>query len=251
MTTDNTDTAAEPSRYSPGFLRLITITRVTRDLIIVVIGITLVVIAFVAPAPAGDLNREAWIIGLLMAITFAIGALWHLANPFDRRWPRWVRFLVSLGGIGLGWLLLSYALGGSGVFGERANATLTNCEPVSQYVVFHTHTRLFGGTNSYRITVLGCDAPVRWPDGSQEVLGLTGRPAGTVATFVKPGKPFEWNVDEGPAYPWPEALAAGTAGGLMILQAVYSIIVLIVGGLLHSLTIRRSDTNLPPGRLPV
>lgn len=246
-----TDVSTEPSKYSPGLLRLITITRVSRDLFLVAIGITLIVIAIVAPAAAGDSNRQAWLIGLIMMISFSIGALWHAAVPFDRDWPRWVRFLVSLGGIGLGWLLLAYALGGTGVLGERADATLINCRPESQYVASHTRTHLLsGGTQSDRITVLGCDAPVRWPDGSQEAFGVVGRPPGTVETFVKPGKVFAWAFDGEPAYPWPEALALGTAGGLMILQAVYSLVTVIIGGVLGSLRSRRPAADLPPSQLP-
>jgi hypothetical protein len=253
---ESPDTPAGPPQYSPELLRLIKIARTTRDLLIVVMGIALIVTGIVVRVPAGGDFNDAWIIGLIMVVGFGIGALWHAAFPFERTWPRWRRFLISLAGIGLGWALLAYPLGGTGVLGERAQATLTNCGPSTEHM-YLGHEGPFEHRTSIDLPTIACDAVVRWPDGSRETLNVTGRQQCTVVSLVKPDSATSWAVDEGPAYPWPDALALGAVGGLMILQGAYSILVLIVDGLLGLFRLiglirpRRSAAAMPPGQLPV
>jgi hypothetical protein len=253
VTTEPADASTEPSKYSPGLLRLIKIARVTRDLLIMVGGLALIVIGFVH-VPHTLAYNYAWIFGLILFLAFGIAALFH-TFPFDRDWNRWVRFLWSLAGIGLGGVVVVIALGSSGFLGQRADATLTDCGPTTLYHhISGSHTGIVGllsGDDTFTTTATECDGPIRWPDGSRETVGVVGVRPGAVVNFVKPGMTTSWAVDEGPTYPWPDALSLGFVGALMFLQGVYSVVVVIVGGLLALLWPRRSDTNLPPGRLPV
>ena len=209
MVTTNASTTApaKPFAYSPSTLRVIKISRMTRDAIGLVFGFVLIVYSIIWCFTTSW--SYAWIIGIiLVGMSFAAMAV-H-STPFERDWKGSTRFLLSLLGLILGVYFLANSLVLVGLVGEKAVATIDDC---------HTATHNGHGTVCY--------AQVHWPDGTTSESLFNGyAKVGSSATFIKPPAIVSVLVNDEPQWTWPDALAFFGIAVAAILQALYSLGVL-------------------------
>lgn len=205
--TSSSDTAAS-ARYDPRTLRAIKLARLTRDAIGIAFGFVLLVAGIVYWITTSW--DYAWIIGaILVAASFIAFAL-H-STPFDRKWRFSTRFLFSVIGLVVGVYFLASSLSLVGVVGQRAIGTYTDCQASSE-----------NGPAGI------CYADVRWPDGTSDHLVISSyHPNGTRAAFVKPPAALSAFVKADSQWTWPDALAFFGISLALILQALYSLGVLV------------------------
>lgn len=204
-----------------------------RDLLVVLVGLGLVVVAIIGPG-----TKPVWIIAILLIVVFAFATVMH------GRWNRYVdtrsrlkRLVFSLLGLVFGGYVVLYGIGLSGLGGEIASGTTDNCTYVPGQ-----HTGRSSVSAHY-----ACDVWVTWPDGGNDVLRITqdnGVPQ--LATVVKPPGMLHSMVGMGPREPWTNATAYAAVGILGFGQGVLSLVILAVGARRD----RRAASDLPPGMLP-
>jgi hypothetical protein len=205
--TSSSDTAAS-ARYGPRTLRAITLARQTRDAIGIAFGVVLFVTGIVYWITTSW--DYAWIIGIILVIASFVAFALH-STPFDRTWRFSTRFLLSVIGLVVGVYFLASSLSLVGLVGQRATGTYTDCQASSES----------GPQGS-------CYADVRWPDGTSDHLVINSyHPDGTTATFVKPPAALSAFVKADAQWTWPDALAFFGISTALILQALYSLGVLV------------------------
>lgn len=205
--TSNGETDAPP-RYDPGTLRAIKLARQTRDAIGIAFGFVLFVAGIVYWITTSW--NYAWIIGIILVIASFVAFALH-GSPFDRTWRFSTRFLLSVIGLVVGAYFLASSLSLVGLVGQRAVGTYTDCQASSE-----------NGPQGI------CYADVRWPDGTSDHLVINSyHPDGTTATFVKPPVALSTFVKADAQWTWPDALAFFGISAALILQALYSLGVLV------------------------
>lgn len=208
----STSEAATQARYDARTSRAIKLARMTRDAIGIAFGFVLVGSGIVYWITRSW--NYAWLIGIILVVTSFVAFALH-STPFDRKWKPSTRFLLSVFGLVIGAYFLASSITLVGAVGQRAVGTYTDCRATSEK-----------GPAGI------CDAYLHWPDGTSDHLVINAyHPNGTKATFVKPPAALSLLVNAGSQWTWPDALAFFGISLALILQALYSLGVLLFNAL--------------------
>lgn len=213
---------SESRRYGPRTRRLITRARVSRDLLVGLVGVVFAVLGFTVPTPSYALSEPVGVFGSILAIVFVTAAgVRALSNDFDRNWSRGFRAGISVVCLLVGVYVMIFGATESGLIGAQGSGVTEACTPegsVGVHVSSHAYV---------------CHVTVHWPDGTT-TAEVTNSPTfarnGVEVTFVRPPFrfwPFSGNV---PLGGWPSALFDFTMGVLVTLQALFSLAVLTITG---------------------
>jgi hypothetical protein len=205
---ESSSETAAPARYDARTLRAIATARRTRDAIGVAFGLVLLVAGIVYWITTSW--NYAWLIGIILVVAGFVAFALH-GTPFDRQWRFSTRFLLSVIGLVLGAYFLASSLSLVGLVGQRAVGAYTDCQASSE-----------SGPAGI------CYADVHWPDGTRDHLVINSyHPDGSTATFVKPPASLSAFVTSDSQWTWPDALAFFGISLALILQALYSLGVLV------------------------
>ncbi|HEX4224037.1 MAG TPA: hypothetical protein VHZ97_16835 [Pseudonocardiaceae bacterium] len=208
----STSEAAAPARYDARTSRAIKLARMTRDAIGIAFGLVLLGSGIVYWITRSW--NYAWIIGIILVVASFVAFALH-STPFDRKWTPSSRFLLSVFGLVIGAYFLASSISLVGAVGQRAVGTYTDCQATSE-----------SGPAGI------CYAEVHWPDGTSDHLVINAyHPNGTKAAFVKPPAALSLLVEPGSQWTWPDALAFFGISAALILQALYSLGVLLFNAL--------------------
>jgi hypothetical protein len=192
-----------------------------------------------------SMSQWAIVIGGIYTAVFGLGSVVHYGQQkFKRTWPRGRRWRLSIFGLLLGAYLILAAFAVSGYIGERTSNldfppnVKTPCHYLANQHEYSDWT--------------ACDLVAKWPDGTTTtVKAVPARSTDTPTdlTVVRPGFdpwPFAGNEHGFQLQDLVSLLAVGVP---IALQAIFSILVLIIGG--GGQRRRARDAALPPGQLPV
>ena len=224
----------QPQLYSERVQRWIRYSRLVRNLIMIAFGLALIAIGLVYSFATAW--SYSWIVGIIVVAGYGFGAIWQF-RPYDREWSAGKRLILSIVALAAGLYFFIQAAPSLNLIGMHAPGTITHCETMN---VIHR-----GPTTT-------CYATVRWPDGSTASLGTSSHPVGSTYTFVKPPAYAQLLADQGAAQHWPDAVAFAGISTAVVLQAIWSLLLLVFNVFHGSPTKRRKiAAALPPGQLPV
>ena len=223
----------EPESVSPQAFARLQSAKVLRDLFVVLVGVALVVLAFIGPGTV-----QVWVTAVLFIVIFLVAAARHaVAERYVPPWPRGVRLALSVIGLLAGGFFIAYAIGHFG--GQTATAATSHCT--------------YMPASDNRGTYYACSAEVTWPDGTTSMVTVEqNNRFPQTQTFVKPKGGLAGLIAPGAKEPWTTLVTFAVIGALAMLQAVFSLIVLAV------IRPRRAGPptggpaagDLPPGMLP-
>lgn len=212
-----------PAPVDPAMLRRVRRFRVTRDLVVVALGVFVFIVGLVAGG-----SSTTWGLAIAMIVIFAIAAYAHShMRSYRQAFTRRGRLILSLIGLVLGLYLGAAGIAGFGGFGQQGTGIARNCVFVPA-----THQSTSHGVGSSRPAHNVCDATVTWPDGTSSQLAVdlpTNLNNGTRVLLHRPAAAFDWLAGPGVQTPWADALALVLTCLLLVGQAVASMIVLATG----------------------
>ena len=228
-------TTEQPPLYSERVQRWIKFSRLVRNLIMIAFGLALIGIGLVYSFVTAW--SYSWIVGIVLVAGYGFGAIWQF-RPYDREWSAGKRLLLSIIALAAGLVFFVQAAPSLNLIGMHAPGTITHCE--TQDVI-------------HRGNVTTCYANVHWPDGTTSAGQATGAfPVGSTHTFVMPPAYARLLADQGVAQHWPDAVAFAGISTAVIVQAIWSLLLLVFNVFHGSPTKRRKiAAALPPGQLPV
>ncbi len=228
-------TTEQPPRYSERVQRWIKFSRLVRNLIMIAFGLALIGIGLVYSFATAW--SYSWIVGIVLVAGYGFGAIWQF-RPYDREWSAGKRLILSIVALVAGVFFFAQAAPSLNLIGMHAPGTITHCETIS-------------GLHSGPTTI--CYATVHWPDGTASLNQATSAaPIGSTRTFVKPPAYARLLADQGAAQHWPDSVAFAGISTAVILQAIWSLLLLVFNVFHGSPTKRRKiAAALPPGQLPV
>jgi hypothetical protein len=212
----STGSAATPSRYSEETLRRIKHARATRDTVLFLGGMAFVSYGVIA----GD---AIWRSGIVVAIIFGVSALYRSRRKpaWTRNWSRPLRYVCSIAFLIAGLYLMLYAVVSSGEVGMQGRGGFELCRPVT--------TVGRGGSVSVESS---CAVNVRWSDGTTTLEQFeSDSPVreGAGTPYVRPPIRIPFLTGDQPVKSTPNWLFDGLVGLAVVLQAAFSLGVLICG----------------------
>lgn len=221
--TETPNTATEPPLYSDRTQQWVKISRLVRNLIMIAFGLALIGIGVVYSFTTTW--TYSWIVGIIVVAGYGVGAIWQF-RPYDREWSAGKRLLFSILALAGGLYFFGQAAPSLNLIGMQASATITNCE---------THSIIHRGPTTT------CYATVHWPDGTtSDREASSSHPVGSTQTYVKPPAYVGWVADEGVVQPWPDAVSFVGLAIAVILQAIWSMLLLVFNVFHGSPTKRRN-----------
>lgn len=208
----------KPSKYSQRTLRRIRHARVTRDTILAIGGVAFAVIGFAVPTPADTFNDGIGVGGIVMAVYFGIAALMRgvfMQVDWDRDWGRGTRYGFSVFFLLLGLYGIGDSIQQTGHVGPVGYGVTSHCEYVA-------------GTGRHGSGANVCNLPITWSDGTTTNEGIN-----TVYS-IHNGQRIEYTkglflFSPTPVAGWPQVAFYLFIGTAIVLQALFSLTVLIFG----------------------
>jgi hypothetical protein len=201
------------TQVDPAVLRRVRRFRVTRDLVVVAVGIALLVIGIVAGG-----SGTVWGVSIAMIVGFSAAAWFHARlRSSDRALSRRTHAIVAAIGLALGGYVVATGISAYGGIGQNATGVADYCV----YVPQQRHRT--GNTDQSTPAHNSCSVNATWPDGSTSLVNVdlpTDRTDGTTVAVHRPPAALAWLIPSGTQAPATEALALVAAGGLVVLQAL-------------------------------
>ncbi len=195
--------------YSDRVQRWIRYSRLTRNLIMIAFGIVLVGIGVVYSFASAW--SYSWIVGIIVVLGYGFGAIWQF-RPYDREWSARKRLALSVLALAAGLYFFVQAAPSLDLIGMHASAAVTRCQT---------------GYAIHRGPYTTCYATVHWPDGTTSTDASGALPVGSTHTYVKPPAYARLLAAQGVAQHWPDAVAFAGISTAVVLQAIWSLLLLV------------------------